>query len=489
MFNHRGTEYTEKGKTKNTAFAFFLLALLCVLCASVVNPVLSSDDGPLLAGFGEVDITPKLDGKPVYLAGFGANRKATGVLDSLAVRAIVLRHGGKTVALACADVVGLFLPSVERVRKELPGFDYVLVSSTHNHHGPDTMGLWGSSPFTSGIDADYLHRAESAIVSAIRDAEKSLRPVTASIGTMSLPEMLHDSRPPIVKHDELVAIQFRNPAGDRPAGIVVQWNCHPETLDSKNTRISADFVGAAVKELKAKYDCPVVYLTGTVGGLMTTMQVDVRDEQGQRLAEGSVEKMRRYGQLLAGKAAEVLAASKPISLTPMAIRSRSVALPVENRRFILGKQLGVLDRPMERWTGDWTQPPAPVAELGTDRAAIRTEVAWLRLGQLDMAVIPGEIYPELVLGKVQDPPDPAADFPDAPIEPSIYGQLAGPYRMIVGLGNDELGYILPKRQWDEKPPFTYRQTKAPYGEVNSVGPDTGPILCGAFKELVKGKKN
>ena len=40
---------------------------------------------------------------------------------------------------ACADVVGLFLPSVERIRKELPGFTYVLVSSTHNHHGPDTF--------------------------------------------------------------------------------------------------------------------------------------------------------------------------------------------------------------------------------------------------------------------------------------------------------------------------------------------------------------
>jgi hypothetical protein len=466
--------------------ACFLSVFLCVLGASVVN---SSDSFPLAVGLGEVDITPQLDGKPVYLAGFGANRKANAVLDPLAVRALVLRNGGKTVAIACADVVGLFLPSVERIRKELPGFEYVLVSSTHNHHGPDTMGLWGPSPFTSGIDADYLRRVQAATVAAIRDAEKSLRPVTTRIGRTSIPDLLHDSRPPIVKHDELVAVMFRDPASDRPAGIVVQWNCHPETLDSRNTRISADFVGAAVKELKAKYGCPVVYLTGSVGGLMTSMHVDVRDEQGQRQPEGSVEKMRRYGQLLAGKTSEALTAAKPVRLTPLAARSRSVALPVDNRRFILGKQLGVLDRPMERWTGDWAQPPAPVADLGKDRAAVRTEVAWLRLGELDVAVIPGEIYPELVLGKVQDPADPAADFPDAPIEPSIYAQLAGPYRMIVGLGNDELGYILPKRQWDEKPPFTYGQTKAPYGEVNSLGPDTGPILCAAFRELVKGKKN
>ena len=72
------------------------------------------------------------------------------------------------------------------------------------------------------------------------------------------------------------------------------------------------------------------------------------------------------------------------------------------------------------------QPRSPVAEPGKDRPALRSEIAWLRFGELDVAVIPGEIYPELVLGKVQDPADPAADYPHAPIEPSIYGQLAGP---------------------------------------------------------------
>src|SRR5205823_12908737 len=141
-------------------------------------------------------------------------------------------------------------------------------------------------------------------------------------------------------------------------------------------------------------------------GLMTSMHVDIRDERGQRLPEGSPEKMRRYGRLIAGRAGEAIGAAKPVRLTPLAVRSRSLAVPVDNRRFVLGKQLGVLDRPMERWTGDPAQPVTPLGELGKDRGAIRTEIAWLRLGELDVAVIPGEIYPELVLGKVQDPPDP-----------------------------------------------------------------------------------
>jgi hypothetical protein len=456
---------------------------LC-LCASVVAFARAAD-APLEAGFGEADITPALNGKPVFIAGFGQNRKATAVLDPLAVRAVVLRHGDQKLAIACADVVGLFRPSVERVRKELPGFGYVLVSSTHNHHGPDTLGLWGPGPFVSGVDKDYLRSVEAATVKAIRAAEQALKPVTARIGTVAAPELLTDSRPPIVLHDELVVLQFRDPASDKPAGVVVQWNCHPETLDSKSTRLSSDYVGTTVRALGEKYGCPVVYLTGTVGGLMTTIRVDVRDDQGQRLPEGSVEKTRRYGQLLAKRAEEALSSAKPVRLTPFDVRSRSVALPVDNKLYIVAGQLGVFGRPMERWTGDPYQPVTPAKGEGNERLAVRTEVARLRLGELDVAVIPGEIYPELVLGKVQDPPDPAADFPDAPVEPAIYAQLAGPYKMIVGLGNDEVGYILPKRQWDEKPPFTYGQAKAPYGEVNSLGPDTGPLLCRAFRELIK----
>jgi len=90
-----------------------------------------------------------------------------------------------------------------------------------------------------------------------------------------------------------------------------------------------------------------------------------------------------------------------------------------------------------------------------------------------------------VLNKVTNPAPEAADFPDAPMEPAIYTQLKTKHRMIIGLCNDELGYMLPKRQWDEKAPFTYGRTKAPYGEVNSLGPQTGPLICETFRRLAK----
>jgi hypothetical protein len=461
------------------------LPLALLFAAEQPRDVPAGDE--LQAGFAETDITPDVKDKTIYMAGFGHNRKATGVHDPLKARAVVLQNGADKIALVAVDLIGLFHSQVENVRRRLPGFRYVLVSSTHNHEGPDTLGLWGSSPFRSGVDVAYLARVEKQIVEAVKAADAARKTVTTRIGASRAPELLHDTREPYVKHDELVALEFRD-RDDKLAGLVVQWNCHPETLGDKNMRISADFVGAAVKALHARHHCPVVYLTGTVGGLMTSLRVEVKDASGKALEDGTFEKTERYGELLAEVAESAHKAARPMKLTPLQARSRELFLPLDNKLFLLARQLGVLKREAFLWTGD-PYKAEPAKEVKADKPlCLRTEIAWLRLGELDIAAIPGEIYPELVLDRVQDPADPAADFADAPVEPAVYKELRGPHRMLVGLAGDEIGYIIPKRQWDEKPPFCYGRKKAQYGEVNSLGPNTAPLLCQAFKDLVRSGK-
>lgn len=462
---------------------------LLVILPLALGAAFGADESlPLRVGFGVSDITPDVKSKPVYMAGFGKNRKATGVHDPLKARAVVLAHGKGKIALVSVDLVGLFHASVERVRDRLPGFSYVLVSSTHNHEGPDSLGLWGPSAIASGVDPAYLKHVEAQIVAAVKQAAKKLRPVSAVLGTARAPELLHDGREPYVKHDELVALRFTDAETKKTSGVVVQWNCHPETLDSRNTLISADFVWATVGHLEKTHGSPVVYLTGTVGGLMTSLRVPVKDDNGNALKDGTFEKTERYGRLVGKVADRALAAAKNVSLTPIRVKKRDVYLPLDNKFYVLGWKLGVLDRPAYLWDGDpYRARKAPAEVPPKTPLCVRSEIAWLRLGDLDVAGIPGEIYPELVLDKVQDPADPAADFPKAAVEPAIYKQLPGPHRLIIGLANDELGYIIPKRQWDEKPPFCYGRKNSQYGEVNSLGPETAPILCKAFRELVKGK--
>jgi hypothetical protein len=473
----------------------FRLCTLSAVCWTIIitlAPVAPAQQRDMLhVGFGETDITPKLDGGPVFMAGFGQNRRATKIHDPIMVRAMVLQSGPQKIALVSVDVVGLSLPQVNAARQRLPGFTYVLVSSTHNHEGPDTLGIWGENPFKSGIDKAYMKRLEDGIVAAVQAADKTKQAADASIGMAKAPELLHDGREPYVKHDELVALKFIPAKGPMAnVGIVVQWNCHPETLGGKNTEISADYVAATVDHLRKKYGCPVVYLTGTVGGLMTSLHVEVKDAQGNALKDGTFEKTIRYGQLLGELAEKALGQAKGVTLTPLVARSRKVFIPLVNKSYVAGWQLGVIDRDAFLWSGDpYQAEPLKERKLQPKQVpSIQTEVGYLRLGELEIAAIPGEIYPELVLDKVQDPVDPGADFPDAPIEPAIYKQLKGPYRMMIGLANDEVGYIIPKRQWDEKPPFAYGRKEAQYGESNSCGPDTAPILCRAFQELVKGKE-
>ena len=121
--------------------------------------------------------------------------------------------------------------------------------------------------------------------------------------------------------DELTAVRFQG-ADKKPAGIIVQWNCHPETLGGRNTLLSADYVGYTVKHLADKYRCPVVYLTGTVGGLMTALALPLKDKAGKGLKDGTFEKAERYGVLVGELAEKAVGAAKPASLVPFDVRTR-----------------------------------------------------------------------------------------------------------------------------------------------------------------------
>ena len=460
-------------------FSFVWLAAIAPL--GTAEPQLS-------VGFAEADISPTLGKKPVYMAGFGSNRTATKIHDPILARAVVLSDGTKTLALVSVDLVGFFLPNVENIRKELKGIDHLVVSSTHNHEGPDTVGLWGASPFQSGVDAEYLKGIEATISKVVGAADKSKVAAKAKIGTANAPELINDNRLPEVKHDELVAIRFEAATGGKLLGILIQWNCHPETLDDKNREITADFVGYAVSAVKKKHDCPVAYFTGTVGGLMTSLKVPIKNDKGVELKDGTFDKAEAFGNSLAKVADKALTAAVEAKLVPFDLRVKTILVPVHNALYKLAKTVGVLNRPMFPWAGTTTPKDWKEAADVTKPVGVKTEVAYLKLGELDIAAIPGEIYPELVLSKVQDPPDAGADFPEAAVEPAIYAPLKGKFKMLLGLANDELGYFIPKRQWDAEKPYCYKLKSSQYGEINSCGPDAAAAICDAFRTLAEASK-
>ena len=453
------------------------LVLMCVQGASAAD---------LRVGFGEVDITPKLEqGKPVYLAGYGHNRQAVGVHDPIMLRAVVLADGRSKIALICADVVGLMRPTVQAIRGKIAGFDYVMVASTHNHEGPDTIGLWGSSPLVSGVDAGYMKRLVEKAVEAVKLAEKNLTPVKASYGVAADESILGDSRLPKAFDGVLRVLRFDRIDTGMPYGLLVQWNCHPEAMGSKNKQITADFPHATVAALKKKHGCAVAYFSGAVGGLMAPPDHVVKNGEGRELKEGDFEYCRVYGEMVASLAEKAIAGAAPIALTPMKASAKVVNVPLTNPIYMAMRKLGVVQRDAFVWTGDADKRGEPYDdENSTKQPAIEAEVACLTLGALSIACIPGEIYPELIYGKFQEPAEADADFPNAEKEKHLTAMFPADRKLlIIGLANDEIGYIIPKRQWDAQAPFAYGRNRAQYGEVNSVGPDAAPILMKALEEV------
>lgn len=462
-------------------------ALPLFLLAGSAAPLAAAESKLVQVGFGETDITPDVKGKkPVWLAGYGMGRRATGVHDPLMARCLVLSDGREKIALASVDLIGLQYPAVQEIRKGLADFKYVLVSSTHNHEGPDVIGIWGRGPFSRGVDDDYVASVVSKVVELIKKTGENLAPAAAAYGTASDETLLGDSRKPLAKDEVLRVIKFTRSDSKDAAGLLVQWNCHPEAMGSKNRLLTADFPYATVAKLKEQHKCPVLYMSGAVGGLMAPPAGVIKDSQGKVLDEGDFEYCRLYGEAVADLATKAVTAAEPIELTPFTVSAKPIAIPVTNVIYRLARVARILRREGRIWEGDFQKLGPIVTEETMDKpTAVESEVAYLRLGDVHVAGIPGELYPELIYGKFQEPAEPNADYPEAPLEPTVESILPGKKWLLFGLANDEVGYIIPRRQWDSAAPYAYGREHSQYGEINSCGPDVAPIIMQALKLRVE----
>lgn len=439
----------------------------------------------VLAGFAATDITPKIDGPtPVYLAGYGQNRKATSIHDPLYARASVIEADGVRVALAAVDLVGIQYPVIERIRAKLPGFKHVLLASTHSHEGPDVIGLWGPGIGKSGVDPAYIDLVVQRVVEAIKLADQNKTAVTATYGEAHDKTLLRDARPPFVFDDALRVIHCVRKDTGKAAGMLVVWGSHPESLGSKNPSLTRDFPHYTVTRLEKMYSCPVVYFSGSLGGLMTNPP-EITTREGKKIHDETFEYAEVYGNFVADLADKAIAGATPATLEPIKIGVEPVSLPLENPTYHMMWNMGVMQRPAYEWKGDPSVLGEPVKAGKTGiRSALRSEVNYLALGDVNVVGIPGELYPELLYGKFQEPVEPNADFPDAKLEKSVYEQLPGKKIFFIGLANDEIGYIIPLRQWDWKAPFCYGSKDRLYGEINSCGSQMAPILMSALERAI-----
>lgn len=425
---------------------------------------------PIQAGFSKRSISPRsLD--EIWIAGFGHGRQATSSHDPLWARSMVLKVGGVTLAWVSIDAIGMFYQDVIDIRKALHTVcDYVMVSATHTHQAPDIIGIWGETEVQSGVNKAYLDYVKAQVVSGVQEAVRQIEPASLHFSQVNgrTKQWLEDTRLPHVLDEGLRMMYVRSKKTNQALGSLLTWACHPETLWSDNTAVSSDFVHYLRDSLDSAVGGVTVYINGAIGGLLTTSDTfPIQSRQsGKVFTQPSFEKARALGQNLARVVIETMKKNEGYDSADLSLRVETIRVPLDNRSFRLAIMAGIINRGL----------------IGFKRE-VRTELAAIKLGPATFITIPGEIYPEIVNGGIVS--GGGADYQIGPIEvPPLREKMAGKYKFVLGLTNDFLGYIIPKSQWDRVAPFD-PHPKRPYGEINSLGPETAPIIYRQLSTMLK----
>ena len=215
----------------------------------------------LQIGVATTDITPPVG---VTLSGYGSRAgQAEGVDHALRAEAMVCRDGmGGCWAMVTSDVIGYPAQFVDMVRKQVAlscdvPEQAVLLSATHTHSGPAGQRTYGEQrvPEDDSYREWLIHRLADVVVEA-RDA---VEPGAFEVTHTRAPLLGHNRRvieggtcrnewedlagQHVGYFDPTVQlVGVRRPNG-RLEALVVNYGCHPVTLGPSNMQISADYPG------------------------------------------------------------------------------------------------------------------------------------------------------------------------------------------------------------------------------------------------------
>ena len=287
-----------------------------------------------------------------------------------------------------------------------------------------------------------------------------------------------------------------SPPRDRIAAACRTLAWDETACDAQGRYLTADFPGALARWLGRRLGGEVIYINGAIGAMASPLDVPAW-EVGDRAPVGNgytvppnatppgsagrdflVRNFRKailVGEQLGVAVEGLLRDTVPLEPTRLEVRHQAFFTRMSNIGF---RKLAVVDaqtgRPGlgfkvgELFTCPSTGPKTAATCQDDGRATeedpvmgpirrgdhTRTTVSLLRVGDLTFGFLPGEVPGELVIGLprgIRRTPERWADeapaahaSPDRIATPGyVKRMLPGTWRWAVGLGNDELGYILP----------------------------------------------
>jgi hypothetical protein len=435
------------------------------LCQRDITPISPDLADEYTAAFGETAVVNHTD--PIFLAGFGTNRRANGYHDRLWARGVVIDGFGGRIALVALDLVGYFKNEIDTIRAMVDpasGVDYAVVHSTHQHEGPDTLGIWGPNALTSGIDFGYLDFVNESVASCIDEAAANLQLARVKFATtdssgLSLGIDAEDDGLGVSDGKVLVDDDLLSPATDgrivdprlsvmqftrrgppfEVLATLVNFASHPESLGSTNRLVTADFPHFARERIEAVAGGMAIWVSGDLGVLQGPLDIDVLDPDTNLPAPRRTFRFAEvHGTQLADRALAAIPShpGNPIAVLGFA-STDPVAVRLDNPFFRFFIALGVIDSRRSLFTDGVPDPsvgfpfPPPFdvipQALGED---VHTEVGAFRINQGSFGVIPTELDPQ--------------------IGETYRAQMTGAeHTFLIGLGNDEIGYQVPFAKWDD----------------------------------------
>lgn len=345
---------------------------------------LPQSPAPIRAGVAEISITPSWT---TTLWGYDNTIHYTsGVRDEVYGKAFLF-DGGKQFLLITLDSGAIGFPLTRRIARRIHQAikideDAIMIQVTHDHSAPALLDI-PSTP----ADTRYQDFLVEKLVLLAQAAFKDLAPAQLSYGRTDSFIALNrrvgnrenkwdkDSGPIDAVMGVLVVA---SPEG-RKRGVLVNYPSHPVCLREDNEKISADFPGVVYRELGRSVGCPVAYMQGCSGDMIPKVF-------------GTEKEMEDYGRKMTSEAQRAMAAVTPLSGS-LDFRTRRVLLT-----FVAPYSL---DDMHARYTSFsrgshylqlWAERYMRYLEDGGDlRQSRDTLVQAVRLGDLGIAIMPGEI--------------------------------------------------------------------------------------------------
>jgi hypothetical protein len=242
-------------------------------------------------------------------------------------------------------------------------------------------------------------------------------------------------RDPHITDEEATCLQFVT-ADNQPFATLVIYPCHPEGVHPDSRDISCDYVDALRQHIEATIGGVALFMPGALGGMMSP-----------DLPEPTHAEAAKMGSTIAEASLAALAKQPLQPLQAVYYHRTEFAIPMQNMLFQMAATLGLL--------------PNLVDAEGN----ITSETGVIQIGDTWLATVPGELLPRLGLQIKAELKQAGAT-------------IAG----VVGLANDELGYILPEEDFIF--PQDWLNPGKQYEESMSIGPQTAPRLLAALRRLL-----